>query len=160
MPICILPYVEEFIRFADMHPEITRIALCNLLIVMAELNIIAPCQPEETVLAAAPAYRRLNRYLCRRALHAEEISALASPLTGYGIGPNRVSQLFLYFLWEGKKESVLPKEVWNVLQSQNQRLIKDGKPMETEKENLAELKQQAKEFSEKLLPTLRALGIY
>jgi hypothetical protein len=93
-------------------------------------------------------------------LHKEEISALASPVTGYAFSLSRISQMFLYFLWEGKKESTLPKEVWKVLQSQNQRLIKDGKPLETEKENLAELKQQAKEFSEKLLPTLRALGIY
>ena len=151
---------RSFTAFADMHPEITPVALCNLLVVMAELNIIAPCQSEEAALAVAPACRKLNTYLCQRALHTEEISALASPLTGYGIGPNRVSQMFLYFLWEGKKESTLPKEVWKVLQSQNQRLIKDGKPLETEKENLAELKQQAKEFSEKLLPTLRALGIY
>ena len=151
---------RDFIAFCDVHPDFPPLALCNLLIIMAELNIIAPCQPEEAALAAAPVCRRLNTYLCQRALRREEISALASPFTGYGIGPGRIPQMFLHFLWEGKKESALPKEVWNVLHSQNEYLIKDGKTLETEKENMAELKQQAKDFTEKMLPMLKALGIF
>ena len=72
----------------------------------------------------------------------------------------RIPQMFLHFLWEGKKENVLAKEVWNVLNSQGQYLIVEGKRLETEKENLDELKQQAKTFTEKTLPLLKALGIY
>ena len=55
---------------------------------------------------------------------------------------------------------MLPNEVWNVLQSQKQRLVKDEKTLETDEENLAELKQMAKDFMEKKLPALKALGIY
>ena len=68
--------------------------------------------------------------------------------------------MFLHFLWEGKKESILPNEVWNVLKSQKQRLVKDEKTLETDDENLAELKQMAKDFTEKKLPVLKAVGIY
>ena len=54
---------------------------------------------------------------------------------------------------------MLAKEVWNVLNSQGQYLIVEGKRLETEKENLDELKQQASAFTEKTLPVLKALGI-
>ena len=151
---------RSFTAFAEKHPGIKPLLLCKLLIIMTELNIIEPCQPEETALAVAPVTRRLNSYICQRALHKEEISALASPVTGYAFSLNRISQMFLHFLWEGKKESVLPNEVWNVLQSQKQRLVKDEKTLETDEENLAELKQMAKDFMEKKLPALKALGIY
>ncbi len=151
---------RSFTAFAGKHPGIKPLLLCKLLIIMTELNIIEPCQPEETALAVAPVTRRLNSYICQRALHKEEISALASPVTGYAFSLNRISQMFLHFLWEGKKESVLPNEVWNVLKSQKQRLVKDEKTLETDEENLAELKQMAKDFTEKKLPVLKAVGIY
>jgi hypothetical protein len=151
---------RSFTAFAEKHPGIKPLLLCKLLIIMTELNIIEPCQPEETALAVAPVTRRLNSYICQRALHKEEISALASPVTGYAFSLNRISQMFLHFLWEGKKESILPNEVWNVLKSQKQRLVKDEKTLETDEENLAELKQMAKNFTEKTLPALKAMGIY
>ena len=151
---------RSFTAFTSVHPEITPIVLYSLLLVMAEQNIIAPCQPEEAVLAVAPYCRRLNSYLCRRALYSEDVSVLASPLTGYGFNIGRVPQMFLHFLWEGKKESTLYKEVWNILKSQNRSLIRDGKRLETDKDNLAELKEQGKVFIEKMLPVLKTLGIY
>ena len=43
--------------------------------------------------------------------------------------------------------------------SQGQFLLKDGKKLETEKENLAELKLQVKGFTEQTLPILTRLGI-
>jgi hypothetical protein len=38
-------------------------------------------------------------------------------------------------------------------------LVKDGKPLQTPEENLAELGIQARDFAEKQLPTLEALRI-
>ena len=151
---------RSFTAFAGKHPDIKPVLLCRLLIIMTELNIIEPCQPEEVTLAVAPITRLLNSYICQRALHKEEISVLASPVTGYAFNLNRISQMFLHFLWEGKKESVLASEVWNVLKSQKQRLVKGEKKLETDEENLAELKQMAKDFTEKTLSVLKALGIY
>ena len=48
---------------------------------------------------------------------------------------------------------------WKTLDSQGQFLLKDGKKLETEKENLAELKLQVKGFTEQTLPVLTRLGI-
>ena len=49
--------------------------------------------------------------------------------------------------------------VWNILNSQNQRLIKDGKPIESADENIAELRTRLAIFEEKRLPVLQQLGI-
>jgi hypothetical protein len=49
--------------------------------------------------------------------------------------------------------------VWNVLAMQNQRVLKEGKTLDTAEANLAELNAQAAEFAEKRLPILKALGI-
>ena len=51
------------------------------------------------------------------------------------------------------------KATWEILASQNQRLIKEGKVLETEQDNLNELKSQVMEFEIKNLPILQSLGI-
>lgn len=51
------------------------------------------------------------------------------------------------------------KQVWQVVSSQGQKLIKEGKTLETLEENIAELTSQAKIFIEKRLPILKALQI-
>ena len=46
-----------------------------------------------------------------------------------------------------------------MISRQGQRLVKDGKTIESAAENLEELTAQAKLFAEKQLPILKALGI-
>ncbi len=45
------------------------------------------------------------------------------------------------------------------LKAQGKSLLKDGQPLKTEEENLAELKAQAIDFESKHLPILKALQI-
>jgi hypothetical protein len=49
--------------------------------------------------------------------------------------------------------------VWEMISRQGQRLVKEGKTIETAEEDIAELTTQANVFAEKQLPILRALGI-
>lgn len=150
---------KDFTGYLAAHPETAPEVVCSLLKVMVEQGVIAPCQSEEAAQEAKPACDRLNRYLCQRALAADEIFYLASPVTGSGVNLNRIAQMVLHFMWQGVKENALPKEVWKTLDSQGQFLLKDGKKLETEKENLAELKLQVKGFTEQTLPVLTRLGI-
>ena len=46
-----------------------------------------------------------------------------------------------------------------LMQTQGQKLVKEGKTLETDEENLAELNEQAQKFGEKQVPVLRALGV-
>jgi hypothetical protein len=81
-------------------------------------------------------------------------------VTGGGVPVGRFEQLFLREMAQGKKD---PQQ-WAsatraLLKAQGQRIIKDGKPLESDEENLAELAQQAQAFSTKRLPLLRKLGV-
>jgi hypothetical protein len=53
----------------------------------------------------------------------------------------------------------LARFAWDLLAAQNQRILKDGKTLETQEENLAELARDAREFIDQRLPVLRALQI-
>jgi SAM-dependent methyltransferase len=103
---------------------------------------------------------KLNTFLINKARGSGDINYLASPVTGGGITVGRFQQLFLLAKSQGKKQ---PAEwaqfVWQVLNQQGQRILKEGKTLETAEENLAELTAQAATFAEKQLPILKALGI-
>ncbi|MDP2815267.1 MAG: hypothetical protein Q8O19_01140 [Rectinemataceae bacterium] len=68
--------------------------------------------------------------------------------------------MFLLAITQGKKQ---PTEwtqfVWQILSTQGQKIVKEGKTLETPEENLAELNEQATIFAEKQLPILKALQI-
>jgi len=51
------------------------------------------------------------------------------------------------------------KLCWDGLAGQGQRIMKDGKALETPAENIAELTAQAQVFADKQLPALKAMGI-
>jgi hypothetical protein len=73
---------------------------------------------------------------------------------------NRFKQLFLLVISLRKKTpDDWAAHTWNIVAVQGQRLLKDGKPIESLEDNLAELKQQATSFATNQLPILQALGV-
>jgi len=103
---------------------------------------------------------KLNRHLMRKARSAADINVLASPVTGGGFNIGRFQQLFALAYSEGQKDtSDWANYTWNILSGQGQRIVRDGKPLESAEDNLAELNAQAASFKTKLLPILRALEI-
>ena len=116
---------------------------------------------DDTVTAKAKKQTdKLNVHLMNKVRGSNEISYLTSPVTGGGIGVGRFQQLFLLAIIQGKKK---PGEwaqfVWQILSSQGQRILKEGKALESAEENLTELNVQAQSFADKQLPVLKALQI-
>ena len=102
----------------------------------------------------------LNRHLCERARTRDDIAFLASPVTGGGVPVPRFHQLWLLAAQEGKKSAADQAGfVWNLLSGQGQRLLREGKPIEQPKDNLAELTGMAREFATKRLSILKALEV-
>ncbi len=103
---------------------------------------------------------QLNAQLMHKARGNNDVSYLASPVTGGGVLVGRFAQLFLLSMSQGKKK---PEEwaqfVWQVLSSQGQKLIKDSKVIDADADNLAEITEQAIVFAQKQLPIIKALGI-
>jgi hypothetical protein len=117
-------------------------------------------QGEATTQKAKKHTDKLNAFLMNKARGSGDINYLASPVTGGGITVGRFQQLFLLAKSQGKKQPAEWAEfVWQVLNQQGQRIVKEGKTLETAEENLAELTAQANTFAEKQLPILKGLGI-
>jgi hypothetical protein len=100
----------------------------------------------------------------RKSRASNDLSYLASPVTGGGVTVPRFSQLFLLARSEGGpagsgQPADWARNAWEIISAQGQRLIKEGKTLESAEDNIAELTAQAQTFAEKQLPVLRALGI-
>ena len=69
-------------------------------------------------------------------------SHLVSPLVGGGINIPRVEQLMLLAYTQGNKSAEgMASFTWKILDSQNQKLLQEGKPLKTEKENIQQLQK-------------------
>ena len=135
-------------------------SVIQVLMVLSGAGHVAPVQ-DETVIAKAKKHTdRLNAHLINKSRSSGDIIHLASPVTGGGVAVGRFQQLFLLAASHGKRQ---PAEwaalVWQLLSSQGQKIVKDGKPLESGEENLAELTSQAEEFAAKQLPIMKALQI-
>jgi hypothetical protein len=139
---------------------ITLGQLVEAAMVLMGTGAMQPAQDSDISRKAKPYTDRLNSHLLDLARTSGDIAGLASPVTGGGVSVNRFEQLFLLARAEGRQE---PRDwarvAWQLLALQGQRVRKDGKPLETAEENLAELTHQAQAFAEKRLPILKALEI-
>lgn len=134
--------------------------LVQAVMVLAGAGVVLAAQEDTAATKARKHTERLNTHLMQKVRSSNDLNYLASPLTGGGVTVPRFQQLFLLAKQQGHKQ---PQDwarlVWNILAAQSQRLLKDGKTLESAEENLAELTRQASEFAEKRLPILKALQI-
>lgn len=104
--------------------------------------------------------KKLNQHLIQQSRGSNDASYLASPVTGGGHVVNRFQQLFLLAIKGGKKTpDEWAKAAWDILSIQGHKLIKDGRTLESAKENFDELASQAGAFAAKQLRILKALSI-
>lgn len=129
-------------------------------VILAGAGSLAPAQEEALVARAKKQSDKLNAHLMHKARGSAELNYLTSPVTGGGVSVGRFAQLFLLARAQGHKQHAdWAQFAWGLLAAQGQRILKDGKALDTPEENLAELAQQAQEFAEKQLPLLKALGV-
>jgi hypothetical protein len=103
---------------------------------------------------------KLNAHLMDKSRGSNDISYLASPVTGGGHTVGRFQQMFLLALAQGKKQPAdWAQFAWQSLAAQGQKLVSEGKTLESREENVAELTTQAAAFATKQLPIVKALQI-
>lgn len=95
----------------------------------------------------------LNMHILKSSLVNSDVNFLVSPLTGGAVSFGRIDQIFLYaYLKNKSKKDTWVEIVWEALDKLNQRMIKDGKTLETPEENIKELKLYQKRFEKNMLP--------
>lgn len=152
--------LEQALKVSTDGQGITFAQLLQVVMVLAATGVILPVQEDAVIQKARKPAERLNAHLMHKARSSNELNYLASPVTGGGITVPRFHQLFLLAKQQGHKQPAdWAAFVWKLLEVQGQRLVKEGKALETAEDNLAELTAQATAFAEKQLPILKALHI-
>jgi SAM-dependent methyltransferase len=140
--------------------DVRLAAIYEALMVLVGKGDLTLAQDDEIQATARVRTDRLNRRIFDKARSGGELAFLASPVTGGGIVVPRFFQLFLLARSQGRKTpDELAQFAWDLLNAQGQRMLKDGKPLETPEANLAELAAQAREFIDQRLPLFQALQI-
>jgi hypothetical protein len=78
-------------------------------------------------------------------------------VTGSGINVERIPQLFLLARRMGDPDPVA--FAWRQLDRVGHKVARDGKALETEAENLAELRELHLRFERRQLPLLQSIGV-
>jgi len=146
---------------ATLSPRgITIIQILEAAKILVGKNDLFFAQEEAIAASATTKTRKLNRYLMQRAAASSDMAFLASPVTGGGVPVSRIEQLFLLAREEqAAAPAAWAGHAWRIFASQGQSLIKDGKPLEGEADNVAELTRQAEVLATQRLPVLVSLGI-
>ena len=137
--------------------QLTHAQFVQALTVLCGKGDVAPAQEAQAAKAQTKAAQALNAALCAQAETSSDVTTLAAPTTGAGIPVGRFEQLFLRGLATRQKD--VPGWVWNVLNIQNQRLVREGQTIESQEDNLAELTRQYEAFCKARLPILQRLGV-
>lgn len=134
--------------------------LLQAVMVLAGSAHLMAAQDAGAIEKAKPHTERLNQYLCQQARWNFDVDYLASPVTGGGYYVGRSQQLFLLARAEGLVDPAdWARYAWRLISAQAQKLVKDGRTLETPEENLQELHAQAQILAKSQLPILKALQI-
>jgi hypothetical protein len=134
--------------------------VAQALLILAGSGHVAPAQDKGLTGKVRSRTNALNAALKERAVTSGDIATLASPVLGGGVLVTRLQQLFLRAIAAGAKDpETYARSVQQLLHAQGERVRKDNKPLESEDEALVEITAQAKEFADKRLPVLQALGV-
>lgn len=125
-----------------------------LMVLLSAQYLMPAVEPAPGAVLAA---RRLNALLLERGLHDPGRQALAAPALQNAIKVTWLDRLLIKCELEGEADPL--DLVWQQLQARQHKLTRDGVPLETESENLAQLVLEMRSFRSGLLPLLRQLGL-
>lgn len=142
------------------HPVLAPLGVLRLqqaLMLLVGVGHVHPALPTEGEAVRNQRCRAFNQAILDRAVWSSDLSYLASPVAGGGVVADQITQLFMRGVLAGDADPVAA--TWANLARNGQRLVKDGKALATEAENLAELRQRFDNFQSRTVPLFRRLGI-
>jgi len=135
-------------------------ALLQMLLVLAHKACIVSVQDDAAIALARPVTARLNHHLLNKARGRTDLVALASPVTGGGMGVYHLQQLFLLARMEGHDTpEAWVAFAWPYFRALQQTVVRNGTVLTTDEDNLAELAAHAESFRATTLPILQSLGV-
>lgn len=140
-------------------PDVVFIQVLQAVMLLGGMNTIAVAQSDKEIAAARPAVRKLNAAIMEQSLYSDGLAYLASPVTGGAVSASRFDQMLHLGVRAGVADyGAAADGLWDQLKAQGQRLVKEGRTLQTDEENLQEFRSFAKDFAHRA-PTLAALGV-
>jgi len=140
--------------------KVTIKSLVQAVMILISEGYVAIAQDEELVNNSRERAVKFNQHILDETEGSDDINFIVSPVTGSGVHVNRFERLFIKYIKLGISD---PKEwsekAWALLSSSNQRFLKDGKTIESDEDNLAEMLRRANEFLIKRMQVMKALQI-
>jgi SAM-dependent methyltransferase len=122
--------------------ETQLIEMCSVLIANGNLQIAQELEP-----SLIKSTNKLNQHLLNLARSSADIGILACALIGGAIPVPYLDQLIILMHNEGKQNAPdIENGIWQILQQQNQRLISQGKTLESEADNRTEIQKAIELF--------------
>lgn len=132
--------------------------IVEIISVLDEKGVLGYAQREEVANLAMETTHKLNLAILQKCL-THDIHNLGSALLGEGFSIKRLHQLFLLSVLEGKKKDEEHIDyIWQILKSHNQKIILEGKVIQSEEESIKHLQKLVGDY-QKTLPLLRNLKI-
>lgn len=121
--------------------------ISQALVVLIGRGYVLSASDREAAMSCQRATGALNRHILNLGLMGRGVEFMASPVTGGGVSVNSIQQLFISGSMEGlNNPQALAEFAWKNLSLRGQKLLKEGKPIDTNDENVEELKVQAGKF--------------
>jgi len=152
---------ETIISIAELESKLSKHKIeldgifqaVNILAAKDNLAFTQEAPLNEEIIKRAQA---LNKQIMERGKFGTEVNALACPLTGGALPLTRVHQLFILAIENGNKSpQEWAKFAWSKLQSAGQKLLKGGRTLDSDEENLGYLLEMATGFEREGLPLAR-----
>lgn len=141
-------------------PKLNVAQVLQAMTILTAGGHVSLAHSDEIAEQVRPRTEALNRYLCNRAGYSGDIGFLASPVSGGGIPVGRFAQIFIGSILKGRKSAEQwAEDAWSLLSAQGEYILRDGNPLTSATENMAELVKQAQWFQDNRVPTLKVLGI-
>ena len=135
--------------------------IVQAVMVLVGAGYLVAVQDEALIPKARKLTDKLNAHLIDRTRAGSDIGLLASPVTGGGVSVGRFGQLVLSAINDGQQRPTeWAQSIWALMAARGQKLIKEGKVLDSAEENLAELTAQAQAYADKQLPILKALQLF
>lgn len=126
----------------------------TLMVLLSAQYLMPAVEPTPAALAAV---KRLNARLLERRMDHPGPQPIGSPLLQSAIKVEWLDRLMIHCELDGTADPLWC--VWEKMQAQGQKLTRDGRPLTSQADNMAELVLAMKAFRENKLPLLRQLGI-
>lgn len=121
---------------------------------------IVPALPAADEDARRQSTAAFNQLVLSRSADSADLMYLASPVTGQGYPLSRIElQMLQAYLARSNADGDWTAPVWRNLLQKGERLLKEGKALSSDEENIAELRTRGDEFIAQRVPVLRTLGI-